>query len=356
MDHGTVFMRATQPKETRMNRVRLAGLIASAAITLSSLAAQAQQSVEDFYKGHTITMMIGYGAGGTDDVWARLITKHIGRFIPGKPTVVATNVPGAGSLLLANQVYNTQPKDGTVIGLINRGVPFEPLFGGNGTRFDPQKFNYIGSPDRDTLVCAARTDAPVKKLDDLLTTEFIVGSTGSGADSQTYPEFLSNLLGVKMKLVQGYPGSRDILLATERGEVQGGCVSYDTIARDVMFREKRTFLLFQTALKPDVRIPDAPMITQLAKTDEEKATLRLFLQRTLVGRPFVMAPGVPADRVEAIRTAFKAALDDPSFQEDAKQAGVNIFYVSPAEISQILTEAYAAPADIVARAKKAFGR
>ena len=339
-----------------MNRVRLVGLIASAAIALSSLTARAQQSVEDFYKGRTITVMIGYGAGGTDDVWARLIAKYIGEYIPGKPTVVATNVPGAGSLLLTNQVYNTQPKDGTVIGLINRGVPFEPLFGGNGVRFDPQKFNYIGSPDRDTVVCAARNDAPVKKVEDLLTTQFIVGSTGSGADSQTYPEFLSNLLGVKIKLVQGYPGSRDILLATERGEVQGGCVSYDTIARDVMFREKRTFLLFQTALQPDERIPEVPMITQLAKTDEEKAVLKLFLQRTLVGRPFVMAPGVPADRVEAIRKAFKAALDDKNFQADAKQAGVNIHFVSPAELNKILAEAYAAPADVVAHAKKAFGR
>ena len=339
-----------------MNRVRLVGLIASAAIALSSLTARAQQSVEDFYKGRTITVMIGYGAGGTDDVWARLIAKYIGEFIPGKPTVVATNVPGAGSLLLTNQVYNTQPKDGTVIGLINRGVPFEPLFGGNGVRFDPQKFNYIGSPDRDTVVCAARNDAPVKKVEDLLTTQFIVGSTGSGADSQTYPEFLSNLLGVKMKLVQGYPGSRDILLATERGEVQGGCVSYDTIARDVMFREKRTFLLFQTALKPDERIPDVPMITQLAKSEEDKAVLKLFLQRTLVGRPFVMAPGVPADRLEAVRKAFKAALDDKNFQADAKQSGVNIHYVSPTELNEIIAESYAAPADVIARAKKAFGR
>ena len=340
-----------------MKRLRLAALLASSlALACFAMPASAQQSVEDFYKGKTLTVMIGYGAGGTDDVWARLIAKYIGEFIPGHPTVVATNVPGAGSLLLANQVYNTQPKDGTVIGLINRGVPFEPLFGGNGTRFDAQKFNYVGSPDRDTVVCVSRNDSPVKKVEDLATTQFIVGSTGSGADSQTYPEFLSNLLGVKIKLVQGYPGSRDILLATERGEVNGGCVSYDTVARDVMFREKRSFILFQAALQPDERIPDVPMITNLAKSDEDKAVLRLFFQRTLVGRPFVMAPGVPADRLEAVRKAFKAALDDPNFKEDAKKSGVNIHYVSPDELYKILGDAYAAPADVVARAKKAFGR
>ena len=331
--------------------------MASAALALCGLSRTATaQSVEDFYKGKTVTIMIGYGPGGTDDVWARLIGKYMGEHIPGKPNVVATNVPGAGSLLLANQVYNTQPKDGTVIGLINRGVPFEPLLGGVGTRFDPMKFNYIGSPDRDTPACAVRMDAPVQTMQELLTKEYIVGATGSGSDSQLYPEVLANMLGVKMKIVQGYPGSRDILLAMERGEVQGGCVSYDTIVRDIMYREKRSRLLFQAALKPDDRMPEVPMINDLAKTPEQKQALELFLQRTLVGRPFVMAPGVPAERVEAIRKAFLAALKDPSFAADARVAGVNIHYVSPAELMKIISDSYASPPAVVANVKKALGR
>ena len=331
--------------------------MASAALALCGLSrAASAQSVEDFYKGKTVTIMIGYGPGGTDDVWARLIAKYMGEHIPGKPTVVATNVPGAGSLLLANQVYNTQPKDGTVIGLINRGVPFEPLLGGIGTRFDPMKFNYVGSPDRDTPACAIRVDAPVQAMQELLTKEYIVGATGSGSDSQLYPEVLANMLGVKMKIVQGYPGSRDILLATERGEVQGGCVSYDTIVRDVMFREKRTRILFQAALKPDDRMPDVPMIHDLATSDQQRQSLDLFLQRTLVGRPFVMAPGVPAARVEAIRNAFLAALKDPGLAADARVAGVNIHYVSPEELTKIISESYASPAAVVASVKKALGR
>ena len=331
--------------------------MASAALAFCGLSrAASAQSVEDFYKGKTVTIMIGYGPGGTDDVWARLIAKYMGEHIPGKPNVVATNVPGAGSLLLANQVYNTQPKDGTVIGLINRGVPFEPLLGGIGTRFDPMKFNYIGSPDRDTPACAIRVDAPVKTMQELLTKEYIVGATGSGSDSQLYPEVLANMLGVKMKIVQGYPGSRDILLATERGEVQGGCVSYDTIVRDIMYREKRTRLLFQAALKPDDRMPEVPMIHDLAKSDEQRQALDLFLQRTLVGRPFVMAPGVPADRLEAIRKAFLAALKDPSLAADARVAGVNIHYVSPTELTKIISDSYASPAAVVANVKKALGR
>ncbi len=331
--------------------------MASAALALCGMSrAASAQSVEDFYKGKTVTVMIGYGPGGTDDVWARLIAKYMGEHIPGRPTVVATNVPGAGSLLLANQVYNTQPKDGTVIGLINRGVPFEPLLGGLGTRFDPMKFNYIGSPDRDTPACAIRVDAPVQTMQELLIKEYIVGATGSGSDSQLYPEVLANMLGVKMKIVQGYPGSRDIMLATERGEVQGGCVSYDTIVRDIMYREKRTRLLFQAALKPDDRMPEVPMIHDLATSDAQKQALDLFLQRTLVGRPFVMAPGVPADRLAAIRAAFLAALKDPSLAADARVAGVNIHYVSPDELTKIISDSYASPPAVVASVKKALGR
>lgn len=331
--------------------------LTSAACGLIALTATAQaQSVEDFYRGKTVTVMIGYGAGGTDDVWARLIAQHIGDKIPGKPIVIPSNVPGAGSLLLANQVYNTQPKDGTVIGLINRGVPFEPLLGGIGTRFDPLQFNYLGSPDRDTLACAARTDAPVKALADLRTTEMIVGGTGSGADSQTYPEFLSNLLGIKIKLVQGYPGSRDILLAVERGEVQGVCVSYDTIVRDAQFKAGKLKIIFQAALKADDRMPAVPLVTELAQTDEQRAALKLFLQRTLVGRPFVMAPGVPQDRLDAMTRAFEATIRDPAFLADADKAGLHPFFVSPAEIKDVLKEAAATPASVVAATKAALGR
>jgi tripartite-type tricarboxylate transporter receptor subunit TctC len=278
------------------------------------------------------------------------------KHMPGQPVFVTQNVPGAGSLLLANQLYNTQPKDGTVFGLINRGVPFEPLLGGQGDRFDPLKFNYIGSPDRDVTVCAVRNDAPVKKLEDLLTTQLIVGGTGPGADSQTYPEVLSKLLGLKIKIVSGYPGSRDILLATERNEVQGGCLSYDTIARDAFFRDKKSHILFQAALKSDPRIPDVPLATSLAKNDNEKKALELFFDRSLMGRPFVAPPNVPADRVKALQTAFAEAVKDPEFAEDAKKSNVNINYVPPEELLEVVKNAAAAPKETVALTKQAFGR
>ena len=328
----------------------LAGLLTTAA----ALAAT-PESVEDFYRGKTIQTMIGYSVGGTDDVWARFLAKYMSDHIPGKPALVPTNVPGAGSLLLANQLYNTQPKDGTVFGGFNRGVPFEPLLGGAGDRFDPRKFNYIGSPDLDTLVCVARTDAPVQSLADLRTKELVVGGTGSGADSQTYPLFVTNLLGLKMKLVQGYPGSRDILLAIERGEVQGGCVSYDTIARDANYRAGKTRVIFQAAPTPDPRIK-APSVVDLATTDEERDALNLFLRRQQVGRPYAAPPGVPPERVEALRAAFKAAMEDPGFKEDAARAGINPRYVSPAEIEAVIAAAYKASPRTVELTKKAMGR
>ncbi len=332
-------------------------LFAAAAIGLLSTGAGAQgQSPEDFYKSKTVQVQIGYGVGGTDDLWARLMVKFMPEHMPGRPTFVASNVPGAGSLLLTNQIYNTQPKDGTVIGLINRGVPFEPLLGGVGVRFDPAKFNYIGSPDRDTVVCAVRADSPVQTLEDLKTKQLIVGSTGSGADSQTYPEVMANLLGVKIKIVQGYPGSRDILLAMERNEVQGGCVSFDTVARDQNYRSGKLRIALQAGLKSDDRLPGVPLITTIARSDEERLALNLFFQRTLVGRPFVAPPGVPQARVDALRAAFAAALNSPALQAEAKLAGLNVHYVSPDELNKVIGDAYASPANIVALTKKAFGR
>jgi len=329
--------------------------VATLSIVVGCIAPVHAQTVEAFYRGKTLQILSGYSVGGTDDIWARLLTKYLPTHLPGNPQGVTTNVPGAGSLLLANQLYNTQPKDGTVIGGFNRGVPFEPLMGGIGTRFDAAKFNYIGSPDLDTLVCAARVDAPVQTLADLKTKELIVGGTGSGADSQTYPEFLANLLNLKIKLVQGYPGSREILLAMARNEVQGGCVSYDTIARTAEFLDKQIRIIFQAAPKADPRI-DAPSVVDLATTDQERASLQLFLRRQQVGRPYVAPPNVPADRLAALRGAFADTMNDPAFLAEAKTAKLSPRYVMPMEIESVLTDAYKVSPEIVALTKKALGR
>jgi tripartite-type tricarboxylate transporter receptor subunit TctC len=339
---------------TRTWNLAVPGLIALA-IGASSMPAAAQ-SADEFYKGKQLSVMIGYGVGGSDDLWARIIARHIGDHIPGHPTVVPVNTPGAGSLLLANQISNTQPKDGTVIGLINRGIPFEPLLGGQSTRFDPLKLAFVGSPDRDTAVCAANKSAPVQNVQDLYTKELIVGATGSGADTEVYPSFLKTLLGMKFKIISGYPGSREINLAIERGEVQGICVSYDTIARENIYKNGTVQVLFQAALKPDPRLASVPFATDLAKTDQERAALSLFLARTNVGRPFIAPPGVPADRLGILRTAFEQVMKDPGLVQEAESSGLHPLYISPDDLQKFVAEAYKASPETVALTKKAMGR
>jgi tripartite-type tricarboxylate transporter receptor subunit TctC len=345
---------------TRHRALALAG-IALAALGLAALGLAASclpsaaQTGDDFYKGKQLSVMIGYGVGGSDDLWARLIARHIGDHIPGHPTVVPVNTPGAGSLLLANQINNTQPKDGTVIGLINRGIPFEPLLGGISTRFDPLKLVFVGSPDRDTAVCAANKNAQVKTVQDLYSQELIVGATGSGADTEVYPSFFKNLLGMKFKIISGYPGSREINLAIERGEVQGICVSYDTIARENVFKNGTVHLLFQAAVKPDPRLNGVPFAADLTKTEQEHQALDLFLARTNVGRPFIAPPGVPADRLKILRTAFEQAMKDPGLVQEAESAGLHPLYISPDELQKLVADGYKMSPEVVALTKKALG-
>lgn len=311
---------------------------------------------EAFFAGKTIYILIGYGPGGANDVWGRTIAKHLGNHIPGHPRVIVQNVPGAGGLTLMNQLYNISPKDGTFIGLINRGLPFEPLLGGEGVLFDPVRMNWLGSPDRDTTVCVARKDAAVKTMRDLLATDLLVGATGSGADTAIYPEFLSQLLGMKFKTIKGYQGTKDISLAMERGEVEGICLAYDSLLREPLAREGRINILFQAALTPDVRLKQVPVATDLARSDADRQALALFFARVELGRPFVLPPGVPADRVAALRNALRDTLRDPRFRDDALRQELNIDYIDGEELRATIAAAYRTPNAIVQRTKDALGR
>jgi tripartite-type tricarboxylate transporter receptor subunit TctC len=215
--------------------------------------------------------------------------------------------------------------------------------------------NYIGSPGRDTTVCAARKDAPVKLMNDLYTRELTVGGTGSGADTAIYPEFLSALLGMKFRLVKGYRGSNEIQLAMERGEVQGICLAYDSLMRGNLARSGEINVLLQAALAPDPRV-HAPMALDAARSPEDRQSLELFFARAAVGRPFVAPPGVPADRLAAIRRAFAATLRDPAFLDEAKKLELNVVPIGAEEILGIVMKAYAAPPEIIRRTIRALGR
>jgi tripartite-type tricarboxylate transporter receptor subunit TctC len=335
---------------------RVAGAVVAVFSLLDVAGGAFAQTPTEFFKGKTVSLLIGFGVGGDDDLWGRVVAKHLGNHIPGRPTVVPQNVTGAAGLLVANRLNNTSPKDGTVIGMINRGIPFEPLLGGQGTQFDALKMHWIGSPNRDTTVCAARKDAAVQTMRDLFNRELEVGATGSGADTAAYPDFLSAIVGMKFKVVRGYQGSHEIQLAMERNEVQGICVAYDSLARGTLFNTNQLNILLQAALDPDPRLKGVPSGLDLAHSDEARQALELFFARARIGRPFVVAPEVPADRVLALRQAFDATLQDPAFLADAQTQKLNVIPMTGQQISEVIAKAYGTPSAIVKRTMQAMGR
>jgi len=331
------------------------GVFISASLLSAALASRTAEAQEASFKGKTVNILIGFGAGGEDDAWAHLIAQYLGEHLPGNPTIVPQNMPGAGSLRVANQIYNVSPKDGTAIGMINRGVPFEPLLGGKSIQFDALKMNYIGSPSIDTTVCAARKDASVQTMQDLFSKELVIGATGSGADTQTYPEFLSRLLGMKFKIVSGYPGSRDIGVAMERNEVQAICLAYDSLMRQTLAREGKLNILFQAALKPDPRLTNVPLGTALAHSESDREALTLFFARVSMGRPFIAPPGLSPDVLRALRKGFADTLSDPGFVETAAKQSLRIKLTSGEEMASFLAGVYKTPPDVVKRVAGALG-
>jgi tripartite-type tricarboxylate transporter receptor subunit TctC len=335
--------------------VRVGIAISTLAFLLSQASPVKAQSPAELFRGKTVNILIGFGAGGEDDVWAHLIAQYLGKHLPGNPTIVPQNVPGAGSLRVANQIYNVSPKDGTAIGMINRGVPFEPLLGGKGIQFDPLKMNFVGSPSIDTTVCAARKDAAVQNMQDLFSKELVIGATGSGADTQTYPEFLSRLLGMKFKIVSGYPGSREISVAMERNEVQSICLAYDSLMRQTLPREGKVNILFQAALQPDSRLNDVPVGTSLAHSESDREALTLFFARVSMGRPFIAPPGMAPNVLQALRKGFADTLSDPEFVATANKQSLRIKLTSGEEMARFLAEIYKTPPDVVKRVAGALG-
>lgn len=332
-------------------------LALSAHVAASVMPAAAQAPAPPFFKDRTITLMIGFGPGGGNDVWARLVARHIGRHIPGRPTIVPQNVPGAGGLALANQIYNVSPKDGTVLGNISRGIPMEPLLGGQGAQFDPLRIGWIGSPDRDTAICVARADSGIGSLADLAHKELVMGATGSGTDSAVYPEFLGVLLGLKLKTVKGYKGSNEMHLAMERGEVQGLCGSHDSVMTGSgRARAGKLVILFQGRLDPDPRLPGVAYWGDIARSEEQRQVLQLFLTRSALGRPFLAPPGLPAERLAVLRTAFTATMADTGFIAEAARHNFTVEPLTGAELAATLARAYAMPPEIVQRTREVLGR
>jgi tripartite-type tricarboxylate transporter receptor subunit TctC len=311
----------------------------------------AAQSLPGAFAGKTVTLIIGFGTNSQYDLWGRVVARHVGRHLPGNPAVTTQNMEGAGSYRAANFIYNIAPKDGTSIALIGRDAPLGPLSAAPGARYDATKLSWIGTPTVETNVCIAYKNATVKTAQDLLNKELVVGDAGAGSSSSLYPKALKGILGLRFRVISGYPATGDVLLAMERGEVEGICESFDAIRlrRPEWITTKTISILFQGGTKPNPKLTDVPLISALAHNEIDKQAIEFLNAGQGMGRPFVAPPNLPADRLKMLRVAFMETMTDPEFLAEARQRQLAIEPKSGEDLEALITKAYATPKPIIER-------
>ena len=334
-----------------------------ARLTLFMLAAMApacaQTSVEQFYRGKTLTIIVGSAPGGGYDLYARLVQRHLGRFIPGAPAVVVQNMPGAGSNRAAGYVAIQAPRDGTAIGTVMASAIMWPLMSDQPLQHDPSKLVMVGSANRSVYFCLVRSDAPVKTFAETFEKEVIIGTSGEGATLREMPVMLVNVLGVKLRLVGGYTGSRDIIMAMERNEVHGMC----GMDWSSMVSQRRDWIdsgfvraLVQEDLNghPEMTGKKVPLAIDFAKTTADRQVMEIMYSGNMFGRPYLLPPGVPQDRVDALRKAFSAMVVDEQFLADAAKAQMEISPMNGAELQDVVDKLYAMPASVIEKLKRSM--
>jgi len=335
-------------------------IVAAAIAVLSAPPARAQDAVAQFYKGKQINVIIGSSAGGGYDIYARLMARHLGKYIPGHPSLVPSNMPGAASGVSAAHVFHVAPKDGTVIGAPQNTIVIETLLDeAKRSRFDASKFLYLGSATTDHYVCIARSDAPVKSFRDVLDHELIIGASQPGTSTRDFPVMLNNMTGSKFRIVSGYPGTREITLAIEKGEVQGLCgFSWSSLSAQRPDWLKNNFIrvLVQEHDKGHraLNAMGVPLAVNFAKTPENRRIMDLMYSAETYGRPYVLPPGVPAARVAALRKAFMEAMRDPELLAEAQRMGIDIDPISGSDLQALTAKIYATPAAIVEQTRQAI--
>jgi tripartite-type tricarboxylate transporter receptor subunit TctC len=338
--------------------VRLAASIFGCLLLSAALAA-AQESVEQFYKSKQIAMIVGSSAGGGYDTYARLLARHFTSAMPGNPTVVVQNMSGAGSNRAAGYIYSVAPKDGTATAAIFPGAVLQPLLSDVPVPHDPNKLIYLGSANSDVYVCYVRTDAAVKTFKDVLNKELIIGASNPGATTYDLALVLNSVLGAKFRIVTGYPGSREITLALERGEVQGACgigwtgieMMYpDWFAKDTV----RVLVQLSTKGHPDLNRRGVPRAGEFAREEDDRRVIELVFSQGLFGRPYVLPPGVPPERVEALRKAFLQTLNDKNLRAEADKMQLDVDPMTGDELQKLVAELYATPPRLIERARLAL--
>lgn len=330
--------------------LRSCARILAAALMLAALATEAAAQAPDL-AGKNVQMIIGFGPGGGFDLWARLVARHIGKYLPGNPNVVAQNMPGAGSFNATNYIYNIAPKDGTAMAMIASAAALGPITGVSGARFDPTQITWLGSATPETEVCVAYNspNVKVKTLQDLYNNDLVVGSTGNGALSDSHPRALRALLGLKFKVIAGFNSSADIFLAMERGEVEGVCLDLAGVreGRPNWLENHKLVVLFQAGGAPNPELKGAPFLNDFTRTPEEKQAIEFLYASAAIGRPFVAPPDLSAGTLKMLRDAFDATMKDPDFLAEAKKARLEVNPVTGADLTAFVKKIYATPKPIV---------
>jgi tripartite-type tricarboxylate transporter receptor subunit TctC len=318
-------------------------------IWLAAMLASMPATAAPFYQGKQVTIVVGFTAAGTYDATARLFARYIGKYLPGKPNVIVRNMPGAGSLIATNYLYATAPKDGTVLGVIGGGTVLEPLLKNPQANYDPRRFTWIGGRTRDNFLCLVWHTVPVQTLQDVTRRETIVGATGPGSRTLTYPRALNELLGTKFKVVQGYPGGNEITLALERGEIEGYCGwalgSIKTRAPDWIRDGKIRPLAQFTLGKSD--LPGVPLATELARTDKERKAIEFLAADSVLAWPLMAPPDLPAERLAELNAAFRAMMGDAELRAEAAKQGLEVDPVYADEITALVRRLYDTPPDVL---------
>jgi tripartite-type tricarboxylate transporter receptor subunit TctC len=310
---------------------------------------------DNFFQGKQIRIIISAGVAGGYAEYARLLATHMGNHLAGKPDLIVQSMPGAGGLLATNYLYGPAPQDGTTIGLIHSSVPLAPLFGTQGARFDPLKFNWLGSMDRSDGPCTAWHTSPAKTWADLAQTQFIVGSSGVGSQMDIYPAVMNKLFGTKIKVIGGYKDGASIFHAMEREEIHGRCGPQITSIKSLRpqwISERKIVIPIMVSEKRSAEFPDTPSIMEFAKDEATRQQLKLLIVTQDLDRPVLAPPGVPPERVKALRDAFNATMTSPAFRADIDKLRLTLDWVRGEEVASTLAAAYAMPPEVVAAAKE----
>jgi tripartite-type tricarboxylate transporter receptor subunit TctC len=325
-------------------------------LAAASPALAQQEDLAAFFRGKTLRLIVGVGVGSGYDINARLLARHMAAHIPGQPTIVVQNQPGAGSLTMTNALYHTGPFDGTVMGASFNGMPTTPLLQPTGARFDPVKLNWLGSTNRETQVMYVWHTAHAQVLEDAQGREIVMGAQAPGSTQFDYPVLANKLFGFKFKVVTGYESTPKIHLAMESGEVHGTIANWSTLKaiNSNWITEKKIRILAQWALQKSPELGDVPLFLDLARTEADRDALRLMLARLEYGRPFFLPPNVPTARIEALRRAFDATMKDPSYLAEAEKLKVDVDPLSGEQVAALVEQVSRTPADIVARVRAAM--